>query len=751
MKMRKVKGIALLLVLVLSVWACATVFAADGGKKAAETQAAESEDAGKVTAATPDTAVPAAVSGEETPVKDETVYVLTAADGGVKRILVSDWLKNAGGAERLNDRSELRNLENIKGEESFTQNGSELVWDANGADLTYRGETDKSLPVTMQISFTLDGCPISAEALAGKSGRVTIRFDYQNHETVTADVDGKPAEVHVPFAVVTGLLLDNARFSNVEVTNGKLISDGTRTAVVGLTLPGLQDDLGLNAETLSIPESVEISADVEDFSLGMSLTLVSNDVFAEADSGKLSFADGLEDSITQLTDAMTRLCDGSDQLSDGLETLLEKSDALKSGAGELADGAKALNSGAKDLSSGASRVAAGADQLSAGLNALSSNSASLNAGAKQVFETLLMTASGQIRAAGLDIPDLTITNYAKVLNDAIASLDDNAVYRHALDAVTAAVEARRGEITEAVTAAVREQVREQVTESIRAEVEPRVIATVREQVTAQVIPVATNGAMTAEDYAQAAAAGLVDEETQAAVTAAIDGQMDSAEVQETISAAVDAQMASEAVQAQIDTLTDEQMQTDAAQSLITQTTDEKVRQLISEQMASPEVQSQLAAASEGAQTLIGLKTSLDTYNAFYLGLNRYTAGVDSAAAGAGTLKTGASALETGAKQFKSGAKQLYDGTKVLRDSVPALIDGITQLRDGAKALSEGLHRFDEEGVRKLVEAVDGDLDGLLARARAVLDAAKGYQNFSGLSDEMQGTVRFVYRTDGIGE
>ena len=186
------------------------------------------------------------------------------------------------------------------------------------------------------------------------------------------------------------------------------------------------------------------------------------------------------------------------------------------------------------------------------------------------------------------------------------------------------------------------------------------------------------------------------------------------------------------------------------QAIIDQNTEEQVQKLIAEHMASDEVQAKLAAASDGAKQLISLKASLDSYNAFYLGLNSYTAGVDRAAAGAAKLKAGAATLSGGASQLEAGSKELYSGAKTLRDAVPALTDGVEQLRDGAKALSDGLHQFDEEAVEQLVEALDGDLNGLLARARAIAGAAEAYASYSGLADGMTGAVRFIYRTEEIG-
>ena len=53
-------------------------------------------------------------------------------------------------------------------------------------------------------------------------------------------------------------------------------------------------------------------------------------------------------------------------------------------------------------------------------------------------------------------------------------------------------------------------------------------------------------------------------------------------------------------------------------------------------------------------------------------------------------------------------------------------------------------KFNEEGITKLVDAVDGDIVSLLDRAKAVAEASKDYRTFSGLADDMTGEVRFIY-------
>ena len=69
---------------------------------------------------------------------------------------------------------------------------------------------------------------VTPDEIKGKSGKVTIRFDYTNNEKRTVKIDGKDTQMYVPFLMVTGTVLDNEKFSNVKVTNGKLENDGDR-------------------------------------------------------------------------------------------------------------------------------------------------------------------------------------------------------------------------------------------------------------------------------------------------------------------------------------------------------------------------------------------------------------------------------------------------------------------------------------------------------------------------------------------
>ena len=516
-------------------------------------------------------------------VKDETVYVLAGADGSVQKIIVSDWIQNALGSDAINDVTQLTGIENVKGNESYTMGGnSSCVWNAKGNDIYYQGDLDQELPVAVTVSYMLDGQPIAPAELAGKSGKVTIRFDYTNHQYELLEIDGKQEKIYVPFAMLTGLMLDNDVFTNVSVTNGKIMNDGDRTIVAGLAFPGLQESLGLDRDTLELPDYIEITANVERYELETTVTLAVNELFNDAastmeDNDDLDGLGELDDKLDELTDAMDQLIDGSSRLYDGLCTLLDSSKELVAGIDQLAAGAAQLKQGAEGLSAGAAQLQAGAAALDQGLDRLAGQNDALNGGAAQVFQSLLASANSQLAAAGVQAPELTMENYGQVLDGVIAA----------------------------------------------------------------------------------------------------------------------------------------------------------------------------AGESPAAQQVAALKASLDSYNGFYQGLQSYTAGVAQAKDGAGELNTGVDALKNGADSLSAGAGQLYDGILTMKGNAPALIDGVTQLRDGAMELSHGLKEFNEQGVQKLVDAFDGNLAGLMDRVDALRDVSERYSSFSGISSDMDGQVKFIWRTEAV--
>lgn len=370
--------------------------------------------------------------------KDESVYLISDANGNVNKTIVVDHLKNKDKKDTLEDASNLSDIENVKGKEKFTQSGDKLTWQAGGKDIYYQGTATAEPPVTQKVTYYLDGKEISPEDLAGKSGKVKIRFDYTNTTSYTETVNGEKQTVSVPFAAVTGLVLGDG-FENIEVTNGKAEVSDSSSVVLGYALPGLKDSLGIKDKDLdgdvNIPEYMEMTADVKNFSMPAAMTFVVNaSDYVSTDGIDTSDLDDmindLKDASTQLQDGSKTLAEGTDTLSDGLSTLQSKLGTFASGVGTLQSGLKAYTDGVSTLSGGLNTLGnstgalvSGADKLNSGAGQLASGSATLKDGLKSYTDGANGLAKG---ASDLDAGIGTLAEKSGTLVDGATKLDDGA-------------------------------------------------------------------------------------------------------------------------------------------------------------------------------------------------------------------------------------------------------------------------------------------------------------------------------------
>ena len=326
--------------------------------------------------------------------KEETVYVQADAEGAATDIIVSDWLKNEDGQSSVEDHSDLKDIKNVKGDETYRQDGDRMVWDAQGNDIYYQGTTEKELPVSLHVEYYLDGEQIAPEELAGKNGHVKIRYTYEN--------TSKSGEVYTPFMLVSGFILPTDTFNNVKIDNGKIISDGDKEIVIGVGMPGLADSLKLEEtemlKDIEIPDSFEVEADVTDFSLSMSMTVALPLNLEELGIDDIEGWDDLKESLEDLTDASKGLVDGSGELAEGVQTLKDSCTELIDGINEvdenmgtLADGVSTLNGKKGELIDGIRALADGIQTLEnkkgalvTGVNDLAKGSTDLRKGAAEV-------------------------------------------------------------------------------------------------------------------------------------------------------------------------------------------------------------------------------------------------------------------------------------------------------------------------------------------------------------------------------
>lgn len=720
--------------------------------------------------------------------KEETVYVIANADGSPEKLIVSDWLKNVMGSDTLEDSTELTNIINVKGTESFEQKGGSLgVWDAAGNDIYYQGSIQKELPVDLKVTYQLNGRTISPDELAGLSGKVNIRFDYTNRQKETVTVGEKEEDLYVPFVVMTSLVLDNENFRNIEVSNGKVINDGERTIVMGYAMPGLKENLDIGSEDfdveeLNIPDYLELTADVTDFELAATLTVATNEIFGDldidtqekmndlsADMDELQDAmnelmDGtaeLYDGVLELYDGTGELTDGIDELNDGARDLDDGAEKLNNGAGELRDGAGELYDGIGTLKSGAGALFAGVKQLADGLEQLTQNDAKLNQGAKAVYEGLLQLANAQLAGfsaygvSALDPSGKTPEQFCAEIEAAVQRLNvlaDNLkasmpgitsrIAEEELPAEEAAEEEQKEEKEEKeevpADSAVSEEPEENKEQSADAEAEksqeqmPQDIN--KEPVQSESIPEETKEQK--QEVQEPAQEAESQENSQASADPVSEENGGEAEPQASVSER-------EAVLVQASQAGNAQAAAAAAE--------------LKQKLQLIEITKSTLQLLEGAyQVYMGVESYTQGVDQIYTGVQELmknaptlNSGIDALSDGAGKLRDGAKELKDGTSELKDGTSELKDGTSELKDGGQELRDGVEELRNGSKELKDGTVEFNDEGIQKLTDKFNGELRELSDRFEGVKSAARAYQSFAGISDGVEGNVRFIYKTAGI--
>ena len=682
--------------------------------------------------------------------KDETVYLISDADGTVTDTIVADHLYNRDGATELSDVSNLKNIENVNGEEKFTQDGDKLTWEAKGKDIYYQGHTDAKAPVEQKVTYKLDGKEIAPKDLAGKSGHVTIHYDYTNNSTFTEKVNGENVSVVVPFAAITGMVL-NDDFKNVTVKNGRIVQNGTKTVAVGYTLPGFKDSLqsagGSFDKDLEIPESFELSADVENFQLETAMTVVVN-------AGSLMTASSnnvgsLNDDMDRLQSSSKKLVDGSHKLADGLTTLQDSLGTFQTGAKTLAGGVRDYTAGVTQLDKGigtmkekVSPLEKQIPTLSKKLTALSNGVTKLKAGSDQLIAGY--EGDGTAENPGLTKSMGTLAKGAKQVSDGASALDAG------IDQLTGALSGVGDSFSKASAQQISTTIDSKLNsnkdlmtllvgcgvlkagDKITLENIDKVVATLEGGQKQIITALTTNYVKAGSDQASTTVTAT------GAYFKALDGlhQVQAAKnalnaAGQQLSGQLSAQAGSKETQSQIAKLS-------AGSKQLAQ--------------GAKQVSDGLAKADAGVQKLAAgqkkLGSGIDQLNtgingnADTKGLSTLTDGLTKLIAGINKLDAGSSKLVANNEKLTNGANKLYDGSG-------KIVAGVDKLAAGSQTLEDGMVQFNEEGIETLVNAYNGDIKPLANRLRAAIDAGEDYESFAGINKKMNGDVKFVYRMASI--
>ena len=626
--------------------------------------------------------------------KDETVYTKIKNNGEIYQTIVNSHLKNVEKLEELEDTSILKDIENVNGNEEFTQNGNKMVWKANQKDIYYQGKTDKEIPIKCEITYKLDGEEISADEIAEKSGKVEITVKYENKDEHEVQINGKTEKMYTPFVVVLGTVIDNTKASNISVSSGKIIDNGKNTIVAGIALPGMQENLGINKEDIEIPDSVTITLDATEFEMENMYSYITPKIFEDSDIENLDKLDEIYDQMNTLKSASTQIVKGATSLNEGANTLNDKTNEFSEAVKTYTDGVNTVNenyekidNGIQTLDNSVNILKNGAGSINKGVTELSTGITSLNQGVKsgknQAKQTL--TTSKENLIQGIDIliqgKDQETAGIEQVVKQGNSSLGTG---------IKAGIQTSINQNLSSVNTAIK-----QVLENENLE-----FTDAQKQAIGQVI-----------------------------------AKLDTTAINNQISSQIDA-----AVQ----TATNKEIETIEGINNSKDGIKENLKTM--KKQSETQFDQGIAAISHGFDQITEgtntLQSAVDTK--LEPGANQLYSGTES-------LKQGSSTLKSGSAQIKNGVQTLSNSGAELSKASTMLSEGTTELAKGSNDLKEGAEKFDKEGISKIADFINSNVKDLQERVEKMQELANEYNNFSGIEDDDEGSVKFIIMSDKIGK
>ena len=249
--------------------------------------------------------------------KNETVYTILNSDGSVNKTTVNESILNKKNVKEINDYTVLDDIINLSSGSEYSKNGKNLTWSLNDSNILYKGTTDKSLPISVKVTYKLNGEKKELKDILGKSGNVEIIIDYTNLDKHTVNVNGTKTAMYTPFVVVTGTYIDNKNNSDIKVTNGKTYETAGKTFVSMISTPGLIESLGGSKEL----NEVKISYKTTKFELNSIYSVVMPKIVDKSILSNFDKLDPIYSKFSELQTNMDLIVSSSKELKDGTSLL----------------------------------------------------------------------------------------------------------------------------------------------------------------------------------------------------------------------------------------------------------------------------------------------------------------------------------------------------------------------------------------------------------------------------------------------
>lgn len=663
-------------------------------------------------------------------IKDETVYVNLDPEGAPIEKTSSIRLHSDSPLGKIKDKTSLKDVVNVKGDEVPEINGDTMEWETENSDIFYQGNSDKELPLEIKVSYSLDGKSVDPKSIIGESGEIKIDVSVKNKDSQVIKLEnGKEKNVYTPFSSIVAVNLPIDKFINVKVNSGKVVSDGNNQVVTYIALPGLKESLDLDKNIIDIPEYLSITADVVDFEMS-SIIVTATSELPEVDDFESAgdfdeLIDGIDkivDASEKLSEATGKLLEGQLSLSDGIEQFTTGINKVNTGAHSLSNGAKSLKDGVNASYEGSKEINTGVNQLSQSAGQLGEGYTNLGNGVDKFSSSAEEFSKGAVQVAeGISsIPEKT-GEMSQGMNNIVSSTEQ--------------IVAGQDKLTEGITKSTK------AIEEIKKgkEKELKVVELLLKGLDG--LDGAVNGlgkVPGASGIAEKMAEGLAKQRM------ALEGLVDSSnqlivgltEVEEGLK---EAEEASGQLSANLGKVNQGQ-----------QSVANGIGQLAEGTNSLTDASNKLVEGSQGLSSgAAELKEGSSKANE---GTAQFVEGSKALSAGSENLTNGLGQLNAGAGELYNGSLELSQGTEQLTKGSLELKDGSNKLADGTREFDENMKKFHNEGIMEIKNRVnesDLDIDSIIETKDKLVDLSKEYNSFTGISDNMDGSVKFVMKTEEI--
>lgn len=727
--------------------------------------------------------------------KEETVYTKIDNNSKIYSTIVSTKLSNDNKDEFIQDLTDLINIENTNGDEEFKQEGNKIIWKSQGKDIQYKGESKKQTPVTCKIKYQLNGEEIDAKDIVGKNGKVKIIIEYTNNEAHEVDINGKKVTMYTPFVMMAGTIVDKSQNENITITRGKILDNGTKSILIGIAMPGLQESLDITKEKAEIPNSTIIEMDTKNFEMNNIMIyetakiLEENDLEMFDDLDQIySQANELKSASTQLVDGTVRLKDGAVKLNSGIKqfskelgseiNLYEKERNKYNSKEEIKEKIiEIVNSKIADMMPNLEKQAEIEAKKVVNENLTELEESTITT-TKTLTQNIVNEKLKELEQGKLEIPvevENSILNDIKII---ISNMEDTkevqqletAIKTIVANDVKTILDNKMEEIKEK-TEGTKKLAKENPTSLLTKEQQKELEIKEQEMAKAMCQGIVENyykdaimsGNMTEEEaqvlsYNQAlktvkdnintlitntvtSTINGVENEIDLKVTEALE------EINSKIATNKDLNKAIENYSLRVATIVKSSMSEETMNALENEIKKNLIKNIANTFKNDKEINNYLKQELSGTIEIVADKTATSLAKQYTKTLaNEVATNLVRAQLSGENIDN---ILNEELSKYEGTIDEIDNGIAKIKLALEELTNGSNELKEGANILSEGMNQFDNEGISKIYNLVDVDVRNIEERIKASKKLAEEYNTFTKIREEDKGEVSFITIIDSL--